>query len=108
MQVKIKVQAQYFENYNVDADGFIHNNHCYNYGDKKPHWKPKGGQEFIFPVDSDWIMYVDSSELAESIDQMLANQSNVACKYEYLEHDVDFGTPIVLEGLQEMRNEIFA
>jgi hypothetical protein len=53
-------------------------------------------------------MYVDSSELAESIDQMLANQSNVACKYEYLEHDVDFGTPIVLEGLQEMRNEIFA
>tara|TARA_R110000796_G_scaffold31669_1_gene83786 strand:+ start:237 stop:437 length:201 start_codon:yes stop_codon:yes gene_type:complete len=31
MQVKIKVQAQYFENYNVDADGFN------NYGDK-PHF----------------------------------------------------------------------
>ena len=55
MTAKVKVQAQYFENYNVDADGFN------NYGDKKPHWKPKGGQEFIFPVDSDWLMYVTSN-----------------------------------------------
>ena len=102
MQVKIKVQAQYFENYNVDADGFN------NYGDKKPHWKPKGGQEFIFPVSDDWAMYVNRDEMVEAIDQMLAIYGDVACKYEYLEHDVDFGTPIVLEGLQEMRNEKFA
>ncbi len=52
-------------------------------------------------------MYVDRDEMVEAIDQMLANQSNVACKYEYREHDVDFGTPIVLEGLQEMREEIY-
>ena len=102
MQVKIKVQAQYFENYNVDAEGGFN-----NYGDKKPLWKPKGGQEFIFPVDSDWAMYVDRDEMVEAIDQMLANQSNVACKYEYREHDVSFSDPIVLTGLQEMRAEIF-
>jgi len=101
MQVKVKVQAQYFENYNVDANGFN------NYGDKKPHWKPKGGQEFIFPVDSDWLMYVDRGEMVEAIDQMLANQSNVACKYEYIDHEVDFGEPIVLEGLEKIREEIF-
>jgi len=100
MQVKIKVQAQYFENYGAhDWDGN---------GDCPQSWKPKGGQEFIFPVDSDWVMYVNKDEMVEAIDQMLANQNDVACKYEYLEHYVDFGTPIVLEGLQEMRNEIFA
>jgi hypothetical protein len=73
----------------------------------KPHWKPKGGQEFIFPVDSDWAIYVDRGEMVEAIDQMLANQSNVACKYEYVGHEVDFGEPIVLEGLEKIREEIF-
>ena len=101
MQVKVKVQAQYFENYNVDADGFN------NYGDKKPHWKLKGGQEFIFPVDSDYVIYVDEKEMIEAIDQMLANQSNVDCKYEYISHDVDFGEPIILEGLEKISAEIF-
>ncbi len=101
MTAKVKVQAQYFENYNVDVDGFN------NYGDKKPHWKPKGGQEFIFPVDSDWLMYVTGSQLVETIEQMLANQSNVACKYELIEYDVDFGEPVVLEGLEKTHEVIF-
>jgi uncharacterized protein YjaZ len=52
-------------------------------------------------------MYVDEKEMIEAIDQMLANQSNVACKYEYIDHDVDFGDPIVLEGLEEIAAEIF-
>ena len=92
MSAKIKVQAQYFENYS-DTN--------------TPHWKPKGGQEFIFPVSSDWVMYVEKEEMIESIDQMLANYSNEHCKYEYREHDVSFSDPIVLEGLQEIRAEIF-
>jgi hypothetical protein len=101
MQVKIEVQAQYLENYNVDGEGF---NNC---GDKKPYWKPKGGQEFIFPVDSDWAMYVNKEEMIEAIDQMLANYSDIGSKYEYRDHEVVFGDSIVLEGLQEIRAEIF-
>ena len=52
-------------------------------------------------------MYVNKEEMIEAIDQMLANYSDIGSKYEYRDHDVDFGEPIVLEGLQEIRAEIF-
>ena len=45
--------------------------------------------------------------MIEAIDQMLANQSNVDCKYEYISHDVDFGESIILEGLEKISAEIF-
>ena len=92
MSAKIKVQAQYFENYSDT---------------KTPRWKSKGGQEFIFPVSSDWVMYIREEEMVEAIEQMLANYSHEYCRYEYREHDVSFSDPIVLTGLQEMREEIF-
>lgn len=91
MQVKVKVQAQYFENYSQSSS---------------PIWKPKGGQEFIFPVDSDWVMYVTGSQLLESIKKMLADYSNAHWKYEFLDYDVQFHEPIVLEGLQEMNDKL--
>ena len=42
MKVNVLVECQYFENYNVGPDGFN------TFGDKQPHWKPKGGHEFVF------------------------------------------------------------
>jgi|ETNvirenome_6_85_1030632.scaffolds.fasta_scaffold121125_2 hypothetical protein len=84
-KVIIKVQTQCFENYS-DTD--------------TPYWKPKGGQEFHFPTDSDWVVTNDSEGIIEAIVNMLADYSNEACKYEYLDHDVDFHGIIVLQGIQ--------
>lgn len=85
-EIIIKVQTQCFENYS-DND--------------TPYWKPKGGQEFHFPTDSDWVVYNDSEGMIEAIVNMLADYSNEYCKYEYLDHDVDFHGIIVVEGLEK-------
>lgn len=96
----VKVMAQYYENYNVGADGIN------VYGDGKPHWKPKGGQEFIFPIESDWVMYSEREQLVEAINTMLKSQSNEMCKYEYIEHDVQFSDPLVVTGLDDILKNI--
>jgi hypothetical protein len=42
MNINVLVSAQYYENYSDTAT---------------PYWKPKGGVDFSFPVDSDLLMY---------------------------------------------------
>ena len=81
MNCTIKVMAQYFENYS-DTN--------------TPYWKPKGGQEFQIVIDSDTILYSD--ELKNHLKEMISNQSDEHNKYQYIEHDVEFKKPIVLDS----------
>jgi hypothetical protein len=81
MNCTVKVMAQYFENYSDT---------------KTPYWKPKGGQEFQIVIDSDTILYSD--ELKNHLKEMISNQSDEHNKYEYIEHDVEFKKPIVLDS----------
>lgn len=86
---RLRVLAQVFENYNdenpVDA----------------PFWKPKGGQEFIIPVDSFVIMYMEHDVLVKAITEMLEIESakGVYFKYEYRDHELIMTmTDYVLDG----------
>jgi len=81
MNCTVKVMAQYFENYSDT---------------KTPYWKPKGGQEFQIVIDSDTILYSD--ELKNHLKEMISNQSDEHNKYEYIEYDVEFKKPIVLDS----------
>ena len=80
MNCTIKVTAQYFENYSDT---------------KTPYWKPKGGQEFQIVIDSDVMMY--SRYLEEHLDKLVSEQSDEHNKYEYIDHEVQFIEPIVLD-----------
>lgn len=77
---RLRVLTQMYENYNdmnpVDA----------------PYWKRKGGQEFIIPVESRVIIYMEENVLVTAIKEMLEieNAKGVYFKYEYREHEVIF------------------
>ena len=81
MNCTIKVMAQYFENYSDT---------------KTPYWKPKGGQEFQIVIDSDVVMY--SNDLVKHLMEIVSAQSDEHNKYSYLEHDVEFIKPVVLDS----------
>ena len=80
MNCTIKVTAQYFENYSDT---------------KTPYWKPKGGQEFQIVIDSDVMMY--SKYLEEHLTKLVSEQSDEHNKYEYIDHEVQFIEPTVLD-----------
>jgi hypothetical protein len=84
MMISILVSAQYYENYSDS---------------KTPYWKPKGGVDFSFPVDSDLVMYAYKDDLKNALIKMVEAQSNEYSLYEYISHEVKFGKPIVVEGL---------
>jgi hypothetical protein len=86
MMISILVSAQYYENYSDS---------------KNPYWKPKGGVDFSFPVDSDLVMYAYKEDLKNALIKMVEEQSNDYSRYEYIDHEVKFGKPIVVEGLGE-------
>ena len=90
MKSKLKIHSQFYENYNVDADGLN------NYGDKQPHWKPKGGHTFEIEVDSDVVMY--STKLESHLIEIVASQSNDYEKFEYMEHELEIVQPSVLDS----------
>ena len=52
MMCNVLVSAQYYENYS-DTD--------------VPYWKPKGGADFTFPVDSDLVTYAAHGALEYSL-----------------------------------------
>ena len=81
MNCTVKVMAQYHENYS-DTD--------------TPYWKPKGGQEFQIVIDSDVVMY--SSDLTKHLMKIVSSQSDEHNKYSYLEHNVEFIKPVVLDS----------
>jgi hypothetical protein len=84
MMISILVSAQYYENYSDN---------------QTPYWKPKGGADFSFPVDSELVMYLYKEDLREALIKMVEEQSNEYSRYEYIDHEVKFSAPIVVEGL---------
>ena len=90
MKVNVVVNCQYFENYNVESDGFN------TFGDKQPHWKPKGGHTFTITIDSDTVTYTEPSELV-SICSLVEKQNNVAARFQYMGHEVQWS------GLKKLR-----
>jgi hypothetical protein len=76
-----QITAQYYENYS-DSE--------------TPHWKPKGGQVFTLMVDSDDFLY-GSEVCIEAIQELLAKESDWHSKYEYLDYELIFARPIVLD-----------
>ena len=84
---KLTIQAQYYENYNVGPEGFN------TYGDGQPHWKPKGGHEFVIPdFDSDFLFY-DEEQTVEVLKRLVEAESTIASKFEYISHELSFGEP---------------
>ena len=84
MMISILVSAQYYENYSDS---------------QTPYWKPKGGADFSFPIDADLVMYLHKEELREALIKMVEEQGNEYSRYEYIDHEVKFAAPIVVEGL---------
>jgi len=87
MDVKLVVNCQYFENYNVGPEGF----------GEVPHWKPKGGHEFSVEVDSDVLLYGEE-QIEKVLSKMVEEQSNEACKYEYRSYEIWWGEPTPLDS----------
>jgi len=69
MMINILVSAQYYENYNTTGEG-------------APYWKPKGGVDFSFPIDSDLVLNIPSKMLADALTNMVEEQSNEYSRYE--------------------------
>lgn len=90
MKVKVVVNCQYYENYNVGPDGF----------GEVPYWKPKGGHIFEMPIDSDVVMYCDDEVLVGAINNLVEKQNTIAVKFEVIDYDVVFTKPEVVEGLE--------
>jgi hypothetical protein len=88
MMINVLVSAQYYENYNTTGEG-------------APYWKPKGGMDFCFPIDSDLVMYTYKEDLKAALIKMVEEQSDGHSLYEYIDHEVKFFNPIVVEGLNE-------
>jgi hypothetical protein len=84
MNCNVLVSTQYYENY---SDTNI------------PYWKPKGGMDFSFPIDSDLVMYAPNGVLENALIKMVEEQSNGYARYEYRSHEVKFSEPKVVEGL---------
>ena len=80
MNCTVNVMTQYHENYS-DTN--------------TPYWKPKGGQYFQIVIDSDIVMY--SSNLVKHLMDIVSAQSDEHNKYTYLEHDIEFSKPVVLD-----------
>ena len=90
MMCTIQVTAQYYENY---SDSNI------------PYWKAKGGVDFHLPLDADVALYVYREDLVNAISKMLEEYSNEYSRYEYIDHEVKFSKPIVVEGLMSYLQE---
>ena len=69
MMSSILVSAQYYENYSDS---------------KNPYWKPKGGADFSFPVDSDLAIYACKEDLKAALMKMVEEQGNEYSRYEYI------------------------
>ena len=89
---KLTIQTQYFENYNVGPDGFN------TYGDGLPHWKPKGGHEFVITdFEADYLMY-DETRTVEALKALVAKQETVAERFEYISHELTFSEPSTINN----------
>lgn len=94
------IKTQYYENYNVGPDGFN------TYGDKQPHWKPKGGMDFVIEMDADILLYCDNKE--EVFQKMLDGHETDAQRFEYRDYEIQWHNPHLLgsedDFLQAMKS----
>jgi len=97
MKANLLVHCQYYENYNVDANGF----------GEIPHWKPKGGHTFTMPVDSDTVFYADEDKLIQAIKNLVESQNSIAAKFEYIEHELVTSEPTLVEGLEKELDKLY-
>lgn len=83
----------------------IHSQYYENYSDTKtPHWKPKGGHEFVINgFDPDDLFY-DEENAVSAIKSLVAKQSNDYEKFEYISHELKFGAPTEIT-LTEYKSE---
>ena len=86
MTSKLIILAQGYENYNVDINGFN------NYGDKKPHWKPKFGKKFFLEIDSEDFFYSTDSH-KEVLQLLLDKFETEAVRYEVLDYEFEYQAP---------------
>jgi len=91
MNVNLLVNCQYYENYNIDSNGW----------GEVPHWKPKGGYSFLMPINSDYLMYADESEIVSAITKLVEKRNTISCKFEYREYEIQWSKPDVVGGLEE-------
>lgn len=76
-EVKVVVNCQYFENYGSNV---------------APHWKPKGGVDFSFIVDSDEWFYCED-EIKSAAERAVANKNNTYCRLEVVGYETIFEEP---------------
>lgn len=84
MKVELRIQAQYYENYNLTGEG-------------EPNFKPKGGQVFTCHIDSDLLFHVGNEGLIKACEEVLKGHSNGAISFTYLSHEILFSEPIDFE-----------
>jgi len=97
MKSNLLVHCQYFENYNVDINGF----------GEVPHWKPKGGHTFQMPIDSDTVFYADEDKLIQAIKNLVESQNSIAARFEYREHELVISEPTLVEGLEGQIQKLY-
>jgi len=97
MKANLLVHCQYYENYNVDANGF----------GEVPYWKPKGGHTFKMPVDSDTVFYTDEDKLIQAIKNLVESQNSIVEKFEYIEHELVTSEPTLVEGLEAELGKLY-
>ena len=91
MKVNLLVNCQYFENYNIDSNGW----------GEVPHWKPKGGYSFLMPINSDYLMYADETDIVSAITKVVEKQNTISCKFEYREYEIQWSAPTKVGGLED-------
>jgi hypothetical protein len=80
---QLKINAQYFENYNYHEGG-------------EPCWKSKGGISFIIEdFDADTLFY-DRERVIEVMKELVARENTSLEKFEYISHELTFAEPIVI------------
>jgi hypothetical protein len=74
-KVKVLVFCQYWENKAFYCGGEA--------------WSAKGGNQFVFNVDSDVVCYAEES-LVEVIKEVIASKCDAGSRYAYISHEVFF------------------
>lgn len=92
MKSTLIISTQYFENYNIGPEGFN------TWGDKQPHWKPKGEFLFKLEIDPHDLMYTDPNKI---IPKLVASHNTEAEKFEYLSHEIQCNAPASIGTVED-------
>jgi hypothetical protein len=85
MKVELRIQAQYFENYNLTGEG-------------EPNFRPKGAQVFTCQINPEMLIHVGHEGLISACEDVLKRHSNGAVRFAYLSHEVNFSDPIAFDA----------